>query len=418
MARKKPKPLPQAKGIRERTLGDGRKVYDPLVQIDGKQRSLGACDTRDEAVAMRFAFFQSEAAKTSRVPRDATTLAVAQLGYMCLSNEWDLDRWRARVVEMAEFADWNAVQVLPEHVQIWIDKMATTPIKTGRSAGELPTRGTLHSAISLLRRVYKWARMPARKYVTHNPVDGITIGNSTDVKPRSKRNVLDYLRENEVKQLLDAPRDKLPLEPRTKFITSVFSGARPSDVWRLRWERIDWAAESIQFTSAKTSKEEARDYVVHALPQLTAALREWWLACGRPTHGLVFPSESGEVYARGYDAGWSDKRERRHWKWEVDGEVKRNKSEEVRVTRGYRSACGIAREVPLYALRHTAASHLLLGSPLFTGGRMWSREEVQSQLGHRDSKATEFYLRSLGILGRRAALESKAALREMKKKPT
>jgi integrase len=386
------------KGVRARKLKDGRIVYDPLVKIGGKQKSLGSCDTLDEALATRHAYFKKLAGEGKKVPRDTGVLTVAQLGAMHLTAEWDVDRWRARVLEMAEFAEWPAVDVSSEDVQIWIDKMANTPIASGRGKGELPTRGTLHSAISLLRRVFRWAAMPARRYVTKNPVDGVTIGNSTDTKPKSKRNLLDYLRESEAKQLLDAGEDVIPLEPKTKFVMLMFSGARPSDMWRLDWERIDWSAESIRFTSAKTSKVEAHDYTVHALPQLMAALKAWHMRCGRRTSGLVFPSEDGKVYTRGYDAGWSDKRERRG-------------GDEVLVTRGWRSKLGIARPVPVYALRHTCACQLLLGSDLFTGGRQWSREEVQSQLGHRDSKATEHYMRALGILGRRAARESKEALK-------
>lgn len=406
------------KGIRARTLKDGRVVYDPLVKVDGKQKSLRACDSIDEAVARRHAHFEARAAEGGKAPppSGAGPLTVAQLGAACLTSEWDVDRWRARILEMADFAHWPAYEVSPEDVQVWIAKMASTPIKSGRGAGELPTRGTLHSAISLLKRVFRWAAMPSRKYVTKNPVDGVTIGNSTEVRPKSKRNVFDYLRESEAKLLLDADEDTIPLEPKTKFVVLMFSGARPSDVWRLTWDRVDWSAESIRFTSQKTSKVEEHDYTVHALPQLMTALRLWHLRSGRPTSGLVFPSEKGKVYARGYDAGWADKRERRHWKWEVDDEVRRNKAKRVTVTKGWRRKLLIGRPVPVYALRHTCACQLLLGSELFTGGRQWSREEVQSQLGHRDSQATEFYLRALGILGRRAAKESKEALKALKKK--
>lgn len=400
--KKKPRKTP--KGVRARQLKDGRWVYDALVKIDGKQRSLGTFDTADDAAVERHAHFKLEAEKGVRVPRDTGVFTVAQLGAMCLSSEWDVDRWRYRVLETAEFADWPATQVLDEHVQLWVDRMATTPIAKGRGAGELPSYGTVYSPLSLLRRVYRWAMKPARKYVTHNPAQHVTISNSTDQRLKKGRNLLDYLREDEVKRLLDADREKLPLAPRTKFLVQVFSGARPSDTWRLRWERVDWAAESIRFTSSKTSKQEARDYTVHMLPQLLAALKEWWMAQGRPTSGLVFPADDeGGTFARGYDGGWADRHDRKG-------------GPDVRVYKGYRRKVGIARDVPLYALRHTCASHLLLGTELFTGGRAWSREEVQSQLGHLDSKATEHYMRSLGILGRRAAMESKAALKAAKKK--
>lgn len=404
----------RVKGIRARTLGDGRVVYDPLVKIDGKQRSLGACDTIDEAIAVRNAYFKHRAKTTgASVPRSAQgVLTVRQLGELCLSSEWDVDRWRKRVLGMAEFADWPANEVGPEHVRIWVAKMARTPLDYGPSAGELPTRSTVYSALSLLKRVYRWACMPEQGYVRSNPCEGVTIRTSTMAKLKTKRRVLDYLRESEVRKLLDAPPHVLPLEARTKFLVLVFSGARPGDVWRLTWDRIDWDAETIRFTSGKTSKEEQRDYTVHMLPQLKHALQVWHMHCGRRTEGLVFRNPDGKPFARGYDAGWADKRYRQPTCKQVNGViVERTLADEVTVMKGYRSKVGITRNVPLYALRHTCASHLLLGSKLFTGGRRWDREEVQSHLGHLTPQATEFYMRSLGILGRRAVQESKQALK-------
>jgi len=71
--------------------------------------------------------------------------------------------------------------------------------------------------------------------------------------------------------------------------------------------------------------------------------------------------------------------------------------------------------VHLYALKHTLACHLLLGTKLFTGGRRWSREEIQSQLGHKSGQATERYMLALGLASRRAAEESREALREQRR---
>jgi integrase len=415
MPRKKTAPK-KPRGIRERVLSDGTRKYDPLVRIDGAKVTLGTCDTLDEAVAMRHAHFKALAKKGEPVRVDPGILTVRQLGNLCLKEtgkEWDEDRWRARVLT-ASWADLPATQVTEDDVRVWLDDMARTPIATGSSAGELPTRGTLHSALSLLRRVYRWGRMPTRRYVTHNPAEHVTIGDSTDVKPKSNRRALDYLREGEAKRVMDA-RPTIPLEAWAKFMVLMFAGCRPSDLWRLTWDRVDWAAESIRFTSTKTSKQEARDYTVHALPQLMAALREWHLFCGRRETGLVFRNPDGGVFARGYDGGWSDKKFKQRRRKQVDGRVvETTKAEDVSVQRGLRHKMGITREVPLYALKHTLASHLLLGSDLFTGGRAWSREEVQSQLGHLDSSATEHYMRSLGILNRRASKESKAALKLQK----
>lgn len=454
MARK-PKAPKKPAGVRERVLADGTTKFLAYVTVAGKQKALGTCDTFNDAVALRHAYFEQLKAKaqvTGQVVRmDPGILTVAQMGAMCLKDtgeEWDEDRWRARVVETAEFAHWPATQVTERHVKIWIAQMARTPIAPGfTNAGELPTRGTIASALSLLRRVYRWGGMVEREYVTHNPAEHVTISGSTAAKLKSKRNILDYLREDELRKVLDAPDNVLPLRRKAMFVTLMIAGARPKDVWRVSWERVDWRAETIQFTSTKTSAETNADYVVHPLPALWAILRQWWLASGRPTHGLIFPAGvrkdgTQRVFARGYDAGWQDKRERRTRVWYVDSTADRSLSAdstrpkkatvtgeqgkhlrrlygerrtskgELKATPGWRRKLGIARDVPVYALRHTCACHLLLGTPLFTGGRMWSKEEVQSQLGHKDPKATESYMLALGIMSRRAALESREALKQ------
>lgn len=454
MPRKKPVVPPPPKGIRERVAKDGTIKFLALATLErGKQRSLGTYDTFDEAVAARAAYFARIAQQGNPAPRaDSGILTVNQLGRACLqamaAPAWDVNRWEVRVAT-AKWADWPAVQLSRENVQVWIDEMANTPIASGRSAGELPTRATLHSALSLLRRVYRWAQKPARKLVTHNPADGVTIGNSTDAKPRTRRFAFDYLREDEARLLLEATPNRLPLHAKAKFVMLMIAGARPKDVWGLEWPAVDWRAQAIQFSSTKTQHHGASDYVVHPLPQLMSVLREWWLACGRPTAGLVFPAgvrQDGTQrrYARGYDAGWQDTKERRRSVWHVDHTLdrslsadgtnnakerggaearrlrrlhgeRREKRSELSVRRGWRSKLGITRDVPLYALRHTCASHLLLGTELFTGGRAWDPVEVQSQLGHKDIKATERYMVALGIRAHRAAKESRVALALQKK---
>jgi len=451
---RKPKAPKKPRGIRETKLANGTTRYQALVKIDGQQQSLGTRDTFEEAVALRHAYYEARAEKAketgAQVRMDPGILTVAQMGYMCLTGDKDIDRWRYRVVETAEFANFPATQVNERHVRVWIAQMAKTPIKSGASAGEIPTRPTLASALSLVRRVYRWGAMPEREYVTHNPAKHVKISECTEVKLKTNRNILDYLREDETRKILEAPSGRLPLLRKAMFVMLMVAGARPRDVWHVRWECVDWLAETIRFTSTKTSSLENHDYTVHPLPQLLAVLKEWWLASGRPTKGLIFPAGKNRdgterIYARDYDGGWQDKKERRTRTWWVDntedgslsadstrpkkasvnghqakhlrrlyGEKRQSKGE-LTVTPGWRSKLGIKRDVPLYALRHTCACHLLLGTPLFTGGREWSREEVQSQLGHQDSDATERYMLALGILARRAAKESKAALKAMAK---
>jgi integrase len=451
-----PPPPPQPEklptGIRRKPNKDGSVSYLAYAYEGGAQISLGARDSVDAAVALRLAYYQVKANEGLPTPEDLGILTLRQLGALYFDQfgqKWDKRRWSARIEGMAEFIDWPITQIGQEHVRRWIAKMAATPIASGKNAGEKPTRGTLHSAIVLLRTVFAWACMPDQGYLTINPCPAheVTIKSSTRERPKSRRNVFDYLREDEAR-LLNEPKIEIPLAQLTKFRVLMWAGPRPIDAWRLSWPDIDWSTDIVKFGSSKTSHDQITEYFVHMLPQLAAGLREWWLACGRPKRGLVFPSGSFDEkgnelpYTSGYDAGWQDKSERRQWVYYVDNtedgslsadstrpkratrtgaqakELRRLHGErkksvgELKVTPGWRSKLGITRDVPLYALRHTCACNLLLGTDYFVGGRTWTREEVQSQLGHKDSSATEFYLRALGLASRKAVVESREALKK------
>ena len=215
----------------------------------------------------------------------------------------------------------------------------------------------------------------------------------------------DYLHEPEVRRILDS--GDLHQRPRTAFVLLAFTGARPMDLYRLGWDSVDISAATVRYWSHKRD----RFYVAHMLPNALDVLRTWWLASGRPSTGLLFPGAGGEPHADGYDWGWPDKREKKHVRWSLaDGSTTGRKEDEVTVTPGWRSRIGIRRDLPLYSLRHTAASHLLLGTELFTGGRRWSLEEVASFLGHADLSTVRRYAVSLGLASQRAVEESRVAL--------
>lgn len=79
----------------------------------------------------------------------------------------------------------------------------------------------------------------------------------------------------------------------------------------------------------------------------------------------------GQLYSRGYDWGWSAKRDHYHGICYL----------------GARREAGILRRVTFHHLRDTYASHLISG----TFGRRWSAEEVAKQLGHSSTYVTERY---------------------------
>jgi integrase len=382
------------KGIRTRTLRDGSKRHDAIVWERGKQIMLGAFETIGEAIAVRHAYFHTRAQETGETAYDSGALTLRQMGHLYLDSlsetalRTDRSRWHARV-ETAEFADWPLTQLTEKAVRRWVDAMARTPVETGKSAGELPQRGTLQNSLNLLRDGLRWAVIA--DYIDTNVAEGVTISNSTTATVTSGAGEYDYLHVDEVQAILDSTA--LPQRARVAFTLLAFTGARPHDLYMLTWDRVDVKGATIRFRTHK----KKRDYLAHLLPVALDALKEWSIKCGRPGTGLVFPGHKGSPHARGYDWGWQ-------------GSYGRDGAQ----LEGWREIIGIRRPLALYSLRHTCASQLLLGAELYTGGRAWSLAEISSHLGHADTKTVERYARSLGIASKRAVEESRAAIQTTK----
>lgn len=95
------------------------------------------------------------------------------------------------------------------------------------------------------------------------------------------------------------------------------------------------------------------------LPPARAALQEQ-RDHGGVVHvrGLVFTGRQGP-HQKGYAAQWPT----------------------------WRRRCGLRRELVFHSLRHTCASHLVMG----TWGRAWRLEEIAQVLGHKDVQSTQRY---------------------------
>jgi len=118
---------------------------------------------------------------------------------------------------------------------------------------------------------------------------------------------------------------------------------------------------------------------VRRIPMLPPVLEELarWRRRGDVTRatGLVFHARDGAMHTKGYDAQWAKK---------------------------WRPAAAIRPEVRFHDLRHTCASHLIMG----TWGRAWRLEEVQVVLGHASRTTTERYARLAPDSIRRVANEA------------
>lgn len=392
--KKRSKKAPGSGHIRERTLKSGEKRWDVLVHKDGKQVLLEACKSPGLAGAILLEWAAQREAEGHRVPRDIGVMTLGGLGELylkALPDERRAERrsiFRARI-EPAEFAKWPLTQISEDSVAQWIDTMARTPVVDGKSKGQLPSRSTLQNALNLLRDILRWGRIHG--HLTTNPAKAVSIRESTITIPRStaRGQGFDYLREPEVRRILEAG-DKIPADKRCAFTLLAFTGARPKDLYLLTWDRVDVAGARIQFRTHK----KRRDYTAHLLPPALEAIRELWVRAGQPTAGLVFHGPKGAPHTKGYDWGWT------------------TTSTKGKRYDGYRKRAGIRREVPLYSLRHTCASHLLLGTELFTGGRRWSLEEISSHLGHADMSTVETYAVALNIASMRAVDESREAIKQ------
>lgn len=122
---------------------------------------------------------------------------------------------------------------------------------------------------------------------------------------------------------------------------------------------------------------------VPLLPAAVKALAAWRDSLPESApESYVFPADGGGCHAVGFDGGWSDRRERK----DVKGDTG-TKRRELVVSPGHRSLAGIERPVRFHDLRHTCASHLLMG----TWGRAWRMEEVRVMLRHSSISVTQRY---------------------------
>ena len=177
-----------------------------------------------------------------------------------------------------------------------------------------------------------------------------------------------FLDEAEIKLVLAIP-DAMA---RLHFQWAMGSGARQGESWGHQWKDIDLKSPEAVIRRSyrgRTKNGKPRRFPLFGLA--LDALRQWKeIAPDTRPDALVWPSRTGDMRARGDSMGWADR--------------KRGK---MGVAHGYKTRAGITRPVVYHTLRHTCASHLIMG----TWGRRWSLEEVKEYLGHSDIKVTQRY---------------------------
>jgi integrase len=146
------------------------------------------------------------------------------------------------------------------------------------------------------------------------------------------------------------------------FTVAVFTGLRRGELFALRWEDVDLERARLHVRrSLDGATKSGKSRLVPLLPPALAALRRILdeRTAAQRAQDRVFARADGEAYARGYTGRWDTWRER----------------------------CGITRPVRFHDLRHTCASHLVLG----TWGRTLRLDEVRAWLGHSSITVTQRY---------------------------
>lgn len=330
---------------------------------DGTRRNSPLFDTREECELVLAAAL-AELAEGRMAPVGAVLLG--PFGDRWLSHRTvrsahhEQSLWRLHV-KGTTLAELPVRDVRQRHIREFLAQLRTkrrTTSAAGKSRGarlqttECLSAQTVKLTFSLLRRVL--AEAVAQEVITLNPATGLRM-------PREQESHVErwtYLTQEEIRRLLDC--EDIPRESRLLFAVAIFTGMRAGELWGLRWCDIDLEASPARCVVRRSMEGPTKSGTIRAfplVPRAEAALRE--LRGLRVVSELVFPNPQGAMFAKGYDGGWATLRKR----------------------------AGITRRVRFHDLRHTCASHLLMG----TWGPAWQLADVRDFLGHSSVAVTERY---------------------------
>lgn len=276
----------------------------------------------------------------------------------------------------AKFYHWPLRRIRPVDVQSWLNDLSkknrilvtrTTEGVVKRESDERIGRQTVKHARRVLSNCFRAAVIAGK--VNSNPV-------TPCITPKMARITEDedawaFLTVEEIARLF-AAIDKAPRASfyRAWYAVAIYGGLRLEEIKALRWEDVRRGELRLRRASRKGRSEPLKEKCsrreVPQLRPLREALAAWQREGGLVrSHGLVFPSDAGELgrgscYGDSYDAAW-----------------------EVQ----WRPKAAIRGHVRHHDLRHTCGSHLVIGS----WGRAFSLMEVRDWLGHADITTSQRY---------------------------
>lgn len=279
-------------------------------------------------------------------------------------------------------ATMTVAAITEADVRVWLSGMLTKPALATKGGGKASTgrklsRDTISKVLSELRQILEAARA---KGLCHT-----NAARSVHVKGRRVRGneVGTFLQLGEIDRLEACA--EIPEPNRLVYLVAVYTGLREGELWGLHWRDVHLDGERPQVAVRFSHKGPPKNGKVRHVPLIgpaRALLRRWKEIATPSKEDLVFPTSRGGRRGRSDDARWAD-----YWLVKVrkadDGtRVRENVRQE-----GYSKRLQLGRPVRFHDLRHTCASHLIMG----TWGIQWTLSEIAAFLGHSDTEVTERY---------------------------
>lgn len=347
----------------------GRWRHRVRLTVHGQLRTLDICDTAEQAE-------RTLAASLLRLDGQLDGLSLAQWGERWLDRR-EKDKihrstksarsvWKARIA-IAPFADWPLRRIQHTDVVRWVRKLLCSPAQPGHKHKTTPTRTlsrqSVLNALSLLRVAL--ADAADEGHLQGNPAAAVRV-------PRvaTTEEGWTYLTADEIAAVLELPvstdgrgdKEHIRLEQRVAITVAIYTGLRAGELWGLRWGDVQLRGDRPELVVRHSYRGPTKGGKVRRVPLLPPAreaLKKWRARRPGVADAFVFAAAGGGCHTSGYDAAW--------------GRVRR--------------LTGIREEVVFHSLRHTCASHLVMG----TWGRPWRLEEVRQMLGHSSITVTERY---------------------------
>lgn len=348
------------------------------VRMNG-ERISEVCSSVEEAEALRIALNSEK--RTLAQMQEPEVLTLRKWGEKWLDEREVSGRirniaierrnWKNHIVSAA-FADLPLPEITRKMLREWaraLVKRSARVMTTGgerkaqktRSAGKTLARQTVLNIVNLLRKCF--ADAVQEEHLQDNPARDLPLPKAT-----ATHEGFTFLDTTEIDLVSTSPI--IPAFERAIFLVAIYQGLRAGELWALRWEDIDLERGTMWIRrSHRGPTKSGKPRSIPLLDGAASALRALHAERRPELEDLVFPTEKGHQRLPGTDAGWSSRKVR------------------GKPYVGFRERIGIKRRVRLHDLRHTCASHLVMGS----WGKAWELSAVQAFLRHSSITVTQRY---------------------------